>query len=536
MAETMGSPADLDKAKLVTFVDNPATRYVFHNGEDFRFERLPVGTRVIYPPPPLPGITDLDGAIEEALENPLGCDPLSAQLKPGMKATIAFDDLSVPLPPMQSPDIRQRVIEKVLTKMAEHGVDDIHIVAALGLHRRMTARELKHVLGRRIFNDYYPDRLYNHDAEDKNNIVFVGETSKGEVVDLPKRVVESDLLVYVNVNLVAMDGGHKSISTGLTTYRTLRHHHNVDTLMHSRSYMDPPNSALHHSCSRMGAVVEEQVNVFKIETTLNSNTFPAPLRHLQKPEGEWQVWEKAVFALNRRSMRAAPYPVRKTIFQGLRAPYGVTGITAGLTDQVHERTLETLYRQHVVPVKGQADVLVYGIPYLGPYNVNSDLNPILVHCNAVGYLFNLYRGKPLVREGGVLIFMHPLEDRFHRVHHPSYIDFYHQVLTQTRDPIEIEGRYEEEFATNPRYIDLYRNSYSYHGVHPFYMWYWACYAQSYLGRIIVVGAREKEVADILGYATAPSLKSALEMAEDTVGSNPDVTALHLPPIFMCDVE
>ena len=300
--------------------------------------------------------------------------------------------------------------------------------------------------------------------------------------------------------------------------------------------MDPPKSALHRSCNRIGAVVEEQVNVFKIETTLNSNTFPAPLRHLQKPEWEWRVWEKSVFALNRHSMRVTPYPVRKMIFQSLRAPYGVTGITAGLTDEVHERTLENVFRQHVVPVKGQADVLVYGIPYLGPYNVNSDLNPILVHCNAVGYLFNMYKGKPLVREGGVLIFMHPLENRFHRVHHPSYIDFYQQVLPQTRDPWEIEERFEEDYATNPKYIELYRNSYAYHGVHPFYMWYWACYAQSYLGRIIVVGAQDREVANTLGYEVAPNMQSALEMAEDTVGPSPKVTAFHLPPIFMCDVE
>ena len=536
MSQTSGAAADVDKAKLVTFVDDPRTRYVFHSGEGFRFERLPVGTRVIHPPPPLPGISDLDAAIEEAIENPLGCDPLSAQLKPGMKVTIAFDDISVPLPPMQSPDIRKTVIEKVLTKMAESGVDDIHIVAALGLHRRMTDRELKHVVGRRVFNDYHPDRLYNHDAEDKDNIVLVGKTSEGEVVELPRRVVESDLLVYVNVNLVAMDGGHKSINTGLITYRTLRHHHNVDTLMHSRSYMDPPNSALHHSCSRMGAVVEEQVKVFKIETTLNSRTFPFPLGHLQKPEREWQPLEKAVFAINRHSMKVAPYGVRKTIFQALRAPYGVTGVAAGLTDQVHERTLENVYRQQVVPVKGQADVLVYGIPYLGPYNVNSDLNPILVHCNAVGYLFNLYRGRPLVREGGALIFMHPLENRFHRVHHPSYKDFYEQVLPQTRDPSEIEERFEEDYATNPKYIELYRSSHAYHGVHPFYMWYWACYAQSYLGRIIVVGSKDKAVADTLGYEVAPDLQTALLMAEDTVGPSPKVTAFHLPPIFMCDVE
>mgnify|MGYP002811616587 CR=1 FL=1 len=51
-----------------------------------------------------------------------------------------------------------------------------------------------------------------------------------------------------------------------------------------------------------------------------------------------------------------------------------------------------------------------------------------------------------------------------------------------------------------------------------------------------MGARDKEVADTLGYETAPSLESALEMAEDTVGASPNVTALHTPPIFLCDVE
>ena len=523
-----------DKGELVHYVDDDS-RYVFHQGESFRFERLPLGTRVIYPPPPMPAIEDMDGAIEEALENPMGADPLSAQLKPGMKVTIAFDDISLPLPPMARPDVRQLVIEKVVVKLAENGVDDIHLVAALGLHRRMTPGELRRAVGRRVFKQFHPDRLYNHDAEDKDNIVMVGETSHGEVVELPKRIVDSDLLIYVNVNLVAMDGGHKSINTGLITYRTLRHHHNVHTLMRSKSYMDPPNSALHDSCARMGAVVEEQIEVFKIETTLNTATFPPILSHLQKPEHQWRLWEKAVFQANYRGLKVMPFAVRHKIFQGLRAPYGVTGIAAGATDPVHEHTLANLHRQQTVPVQGQADVLVYGLPYLSAYNVGSALNPILVHCNAVGYLFNLYRGKPLVRRGGALIFMHPVENRFSRTQHPSYIDFYNQVLPETRDPAEIESRYEEEFANNPRYIDQYRHGNAYHGVHPFYMWYWACYGQSYLGRIIVVGARDKSVTDRLGYETAPSLEAALEMAKDTVGASPEVTAFHLPPIFMCDV-
>jgi hypothetical protein len=536
MSLSSPTPVEFNKEALVTYVERPGRRYLFHAGEGFRYETLPVGTRVIYPPPPLPPIEDVEAAIEEALEHPLGCDPLSALLRAGMRVTIAFDDLSLPLPPMQRPDIRGRVIEKVLEKLAARGVEDIHLIAALGLHRRMTPAELRHVLGPRVCKAFGPDRLYNHDAEDAEKIVLLGVTSQGEVVELSRRVAESDLLIYVNINLVPMDGGSKSIATGLTTYRTIRANHNTHTLMHSRSYMDPPNSALHRSTDRMQAVVDEHLRVFKIETTLNSHTFPPVLGHLQTPEGAWRPWDRGAAALTRGSLNVLPFEARRSIFHALRAPYGLTGIAAGLNSPVHEHTLANVLRQQAVPVKGQADVVIMGLPYLGPYNVASTLNPVLVHNLALGYFFNLYHGKPLVREGGVLLFMHPLEARFNQVHHPCYVDFYRQVLPQTRDAAEMERRYEESFATNPRYVELYRRSYAYHGAHPFTAWYWACYGQSYLGRVIVVGGRDPEVARTLGYAVAPNLGAALEMAQDTVGPNPKVTVFHLPPIFLCDVE
>jgi len=76
MASGPAEQFELDKEKLVTYVDDRSARYAFHSGESFRYERLPLGTRVIYPPPPLPPLPDVDGAIEEALENPLACDPL----------------------------------------------------------------------------------------------------------------------------------------------------------------------------------------------------------------------------------------------------------------------------------------------------------------------------------------------------------------------------------------------------------------------------------------------------------------------------
>ena len=74
-----------------------------------------------------------EGSIREALLNPIDDDPLPELLKPGMKLTIAFDDLSLPLPSMRKPDIRQRIIEQVLDMAAEAGVDDVHLIAALAL-------------------------------------------------------------------------------------------------------------------------------------------------------------------------------------------------------------------------------------------------------------------------------------------------------------------------------------------------------------------------------------------------------------------
>src|SRR3954447_21309374 len=206
---------------FVLDVDRSTPPLLFWHGEGFRLERLPAErSRVIYPPEPLEALKDPDGAIRDALLNPLGdSKPLPELLFAGMKLTIAFDDVSLPLPPMRRPDIRQRVIESVLDMAAAAGVDDVHLIAALALHRRMTEAELRHAVGDRVYDAFAPaGRLYNHDAEDRDNLLFIGETKHGEEVEINKRAAESDLIVYVNINIVSMDGGWKSTATGLSSY------------------------------------------------------------------------------------------------------------------------------------------------------------------------------------------------------------------------------------------------------------------------------------------------------------------------------
>ena len=521
---------------FVLEVDRSTPPTLFHHGEGFRLERLPVGSRIVYPAEALPVLRDPGEAIRQALLHPLDQDPLPEQLFPGMKLTIAFDDVSLPLPKMRRPDVRQRVIEAVLDLAAEAGVDDVHLIAALALHRRMTESELRHAVGDRVYDAFAPrGLLYNHDAENPDNLTLVGETELGEEVEINTRAAESDLLVYVNINLVSMDGGHKSTATGLASYRSLRHHHNVKTMQHSRSFMDQHRSELHSSNWRMGEVLRAAgVKVFQIETTLNNDTFPKPFDFLQKREWEWTLKDRLAFSaatagLDRMSERA-----KRNLFQSIEAPHDLTGVTAGEIEAVHAVTTAKVFDQQLVPVSGQADVLTMGLPYISPYNVHSIMNPILVACLGLGYLFNMYRGKPLVREGGVVILSHPTPWAFHPVHHPSYIDFFEEVLADTTDPIEVEKRYEVAYAEDEWYRHLYRTSYAYHGVHPFYMWYWCAHALQHLGAVVIVGGDPAAVRR-LGFRPASTLRDALEMAEDTVGRDPSITHTHAPPLYMADV-
>src|ERR1700724_989974 len=309
-------------------VDRNTPPVLFHFGEGVRLDKLPLGSRMVYPPEPLA--------------------PIAHRV---LKRTIAVHDLSLPLPPMAAPDVRQLGMEEAIDRAAEARVQDIHLIAALGLHRWMTPDESRHIVGDRIFSTCWPDRLYQHDGEDPEANVYIGKTAEGEEVTLHKRAAESDLVVYVNLTLVPMDGGHKSMSTGLATYRGIRAHHNVKTLMASRSYMNPPNSALHHSCIRQGQLIEDAVRVFHIETSVNNHAFPAVANFLQKRETDWTTSDQASFYAMKQATDLAPPDMKRAIFHSMLAPYGMTSVNAGQVDKVHDKTLEAVHSQMLVPVE-----------------------------------------------------------------------------------------------------------------------------------------------------------------------------------------
>ena len=520
----------------VTYIDNHSAPRVLFSGTRLVEVDLPVGTRVINPNPPQEGLKDVDAAIRYAINHPEGAEPLYSKLRPGMKVFIAIDDISMPLPPMKRPDVRERILTIVLELLADYGVDDFEMCIATAFHRRMTEDELRHIVGDKIFDRHYPERLYNHDAEDHSNLEVLGTTEAGEVVEINKRAAQSDLLIYVNLNIVPMNGGVKSVSVGLSGYRSLKAHHNPHTLRKCDSYMDPRpgRSALYESFARMNEVVGKNLDVFHIESTINNRMFDKPLSFLAKNEDKYTKLEQLACKSLIYTLDKLPQKARQGVFERVPAPYEVTGIFAGNPERAHQPALKKCHDQYLVPVKGQADVLVVGLPFISPYNVHSYLNPLLVQVMIQGYIFSLYRNKALVKKGGTIIFFHPCTDQFDQDHHPSYIEFFHRLLPETRDAMQLHKKYESEFASNPHYIEMYRRGNAYHPVHPFYMWYWGEPGRQHLGRVIVVGADNTYVPEVLGYETANSFPEALDMAKDTCPS-PEVTFFKIPPISMVDV-
>ncbi len=525
-----------DLEQLVTYVDKDSAPRILHFGEDFLLEDLPVGTRVIYPPPPLAGLANVDAAIRHAVTHPLGMDPLHALLTPGMKVTIAVDDISLPLPPMKTPEVRERILNVVLQMLSDYGVDDVQIIIATGVHRRMTEGEVKRMVGSKIFKAYWPDRLYNHDAEDPNGITSLGETDAGEKVELNKRACESDLIIYVNINLVPMNGGNKSVGVGLCNYRTLLSHHNPKVLRATETYMTPERSHMHGIYDRIGRFINSKLKVFHIETVLNNRMYDSNLDFLGRNEDHFTDLDWLKFDAMRFSLKHLPRAAKNKMMMKVPAAYEVVQVTAGATEPVHEKTLEKSFQQYTVPVKGQCDILIMGVPYISPYNVNSILNPLLVQVQALGYLHNMHKGTPLCRPGGTLILTHPCYDAFDPEHHPSYIEFFNRLLPETRDAMTLHKKYEREFAQNPSYIDRFRFGHAYHGSHPFFMWYWGERGRQHYGRIIAAGADNSRVPELLGWERADSLQEAIAMARATAPASPEITHMHYAPIFICDVQ
>lgn len=514
-------------------------KYLTFSGNNVTRLTLPAGAEVYYPPPILPGIRkpDLPAAVRRAFERPLGLPPLATLVNSRSRILVCFDDNCQPFPPMQRPDYRQVVLETLLPLLYASGVEkkNIRLMCAVALHRKMKPHELEYMMGPRIMREFFPHQLGNFDAEDRAAIVSLGETEAGEPVEVPRAVVESDLVIYVDAIQIPLNGGHKSVAVGLGTYRSIASHHAPQMTAESPHVMQPEHSNMHASIERLSRVIQKHTRIMVLEAPMNGATYPFYLRFLSKPDSRSNAIERLLKVVTPWTMAATPEPLRYAILSRVKSVYDPIELNAGAIDAVHPRTLAAIDRQLRVKVARQFDTLVFGLPDLSPYAVGARINPVLVVSDVLGYIFNWFYDRPVVKKGGVVVIANPVFETFHPEYHVAYRRFYDDVLSETTDPFEMQASFQEKFATDPELVDCYRNRYAHHGFHPFTVWYWATYPLKYLSKVILVGPKSDAVARRLGVSWSPSLAHALGVAREVTGGS-DVVALSVPPFLYAQVD
>jgi len=464
-------------------------------GDGWLQVELPERTRVLKPPEPLPPLQDPARALREALQAPIDHEPLCKLVGPNAQVTIAFDDPVMPIAPMEPQDFREMAIGVLFEELEAAGVprSRTRLVCANALHRKWTARELTTILGPKLPYVLSPGHLFCHDAEDAEATIHLGETERGFEVEVNRVVVDSDLLIYLSLPVTPFNGGWKSIVVGLGTWRSIRQHHRPFPFASGKSTMDHRNSSFQKLLNEMGRVVERALaakgrKIFQIECVLNNAEPGQPI-----------------------------------------------GIFAGSVDGAHAEALKLMERQQVLPVRGQSDVLIYGVPNREHYSKLSLMNPIHVRNWGLSYSFGRFRNRPLVRQGGILILVNPCLRQFHPIHQPSYIELFEKVLPSLQDPVEIWDTYAEDYARRPEYVHRYRYAYAYHGAHPLILYGQGLYAMRHLGAVFIAGARDPEVAIRLGFEPFPTVQAAIREAEARLGQGCSITYAPRPPEYLCEV-
>ncbi|MHA1606792.1 MAG: lactate racemase domain-containing protein [Candidatus Freyarchaeota archaeon] len=130
---------------------------------------FPEDTTVLTHPPPLTPLRNPKLAVCDALENPVGEQPLSEILEDCRKITVAFDDPALPIP-LPREDPRKIVVDEVL-RVAEAAVVAVKLVCANGTHRKWSSGELSSIIGG------HAKRAACHDAEDNENLKELGSVN-----------------------------------------------------------------------------------------------------------------------------------------------------------------------------------------------------------------------------------------------------------------------------------------------------------------------------------------------------------------------
>ncbi|HZJ03803.1 MAG TPA: nickel-dependent lactate racemase [Thermoleophilia bacterium] len=107
---------------------------------------------------------------------------------------------------------------------------DVDFLVATGTHRPPNEEELEQILGRTARAHWF-GHVWAHDARNKDDLEYLGETSRGVPLWVNRRVLEAERLVLVNSvephYFAGYTGGRKSIFPGVAGFETVQANHRL---------------------------------------------------------------------------------------------------------------------------------------------------------------------------------------------------------------------------------------------------------------------------------------------------------------------
>jgi hypothetical protein len=411
--------------------------------------------------------------VEQALDAPLDLPSLRelARARPRgrRRVVIAFDD------PNRAVATMRTVLPIVLGHLGAAGVDDaaITLISANGMHPKFPPESFGAYLGEDIVRRF-GERVINHDCEDRDTLVDLGVTDLGDIVQVNRVAMESDLLVYVGNVAVNVWGGYSGTGgvVGLAGVQSFAGHHGRHGIGHRDSCHGDPRTMHYQRRKRAVAAAID---------------------------------------------RARPRPT--FYVEAMTDGRGVIEVFAGSADGIRERAWAAADRRFVHPA-ASADVLVIG---LAPAFLYGPAHNPLIALTGVCFPARLWRGHPLLRQGGVIVGVTDSEDVIDPTTHPGYEEAIAE-FGRARSFEALVGA-GARVGGDATLVARYRAGGAYHPWHPFWLFAEDEYAMTRAGAIVMAGARPGRHWEPLGCVVTETVDEALGHARRVVGGTPHVLAL-----------
>lgn len=173
-----------------------------------------------------PSMTE-EEIVRNSINNPIGSEKLDQLVSADDKICIVVSDITRGY---QRPHVFLPVLIEELLK-AGATEENIFFISALGSHRKHTKEEHERILGEDLYKRFH---IEDHDCDDYDNLVEIGTTSRGTLVEINKKAAEADKVIVTGAAIyhvmAGWGGGRKSVLPGIASRKTIMMNHAISMI------------------------------------------------------------------------------------------------------------------------------------------------------------------------------------------------------------------------------------------------------------------------------------------------------------------